>query len=70
MDGAVDFEGTTATTDGILAAVSALGILFLRRATPPGPLRTLWLMALAGWGVSALLGAVTHGLVLDPRIES
>lgn len=62
-------EGTTAATDAVLAAASALAIVFLWRTTPSTPLRTVWLAALAGWGVSALLGAITHGIELDAGFE-
>ncbi len=62
-------ESTTAATDALLAAASAVGIVYLRRAAPASSLRTAWLAALAGWGVSALLGAITHGSELDPGLK-
>lgn len=63
-------EPTTAATDALLAAASAGGIALLARATPASLLRALWIVALAGWGLSALLGAITHGLDLDPAVEA
>lgn len=39
-------------------------------ATPPSLRRALWTVALGGWGLSALLGAVTHGLPLEPAVET
>ena len=62
-------ESTTAGTDAVLAAASALGIVFLSRTMPRDAQRTVWLVALAGWGLSALLGAITHGMSLDPGFE-
>ena len=57
-------------TDALLVAASAAGIAILSRATPASLLRALWIVALAGWGLSALLGAVTHGGNLDPAVET
>lgn len=59
----------TAGTDAILAGASAAGIVYLLRSTPGSPLRAWWLVALTGWGVSALLGVAIHGLVLEPDVE-
>lgn len=59
---------TTASTDGVLAIATAAGIAFLLRRTPATPLRAWWLVALTGWGLSALLGVGTHGLELEPRV--
>ena len=61
---------TTAGTDAVLAAASIAGIAYLLRSTPSSPLRAWWLVTLTGWGVSALLGVATHGLVLEPRVET
>jgi len=63
-------EPTSAATDALLAAASAAGIAALARGTPPSLLRAYWIVALAGWGLSALLGAATHGLDLDPGVET
>jgi len=61
---------TTAGTDAALAAASAAGISYLLRSTPASPLRAWWVVALTGWGVSALLGVATHGFALEPRVET
>jgi hypothetical protein len=59
----------TAGTDAVLAAASAAGIVYLLRSTPASSLQAWWLVALTGWGLSALLGVATHGLALEPRVE-
>jgi hypothetical protein len=61
---------TTAGTDAVLAVASTAGVAYLLWSTPASPLRAWWLVALTGWGVSALLGVATHGLVLEPRVET
>jgi hypothetical protein len=61
-------ERTTAATDLILALVVVGGILWLWRAAPPGWRRAVWLVALAAFGASALLGAAAHGLALAGRL--
>ncbi len=59
-------ERTTAATN-VLIAVAAVGlILHLRRVTPPGPRRAVWLAALALLAAGASLGIVAHGLALAP----
>lgn len=62
-------ERTTAATDLLLALVVGAGILRLRRGVPPGWRRGIWTTALGAFGVSALLGAVAHGLALDDRLR-
>jgi hypothetical protein len=62
-------ESTTAATDAVLAVATAVGIAHLIRATPSSPGRYIWLITLAGWGLAAVLGAVTHGTELDPDLE-
>jgi hypothetical protein len=54
----------------VLAAATAAGIVFLVRRTPASPLRAWWLVALTGWGVSAMLGMVTHGFDLDAQVST
>lgn len=54
----------------MLAAASAAGITYLLRQTSASPRRGWWLVALTGWGVSALLGMVTHGFDLEPRVST
>jgi hypothetical protein len=61
---------TTAGTDAALATASAASVVYLLRSTPASPLRVWWLVALTGWGVSALLGVATHGFALEPRVET
>ena len=63
-------ERTTAATDLLLALVVAGGMLRLRRAVPPGWRRGIWLLALAAFGSSALIGAVVHGLALGGSLEN
>lgn len=41
-------------------------ILYLRRITPPGPRRAVWLAALALLAAGASLGVVAHGFALAP----
>jgi hypothetical protein len=53
----------------VLAVATAAGIAYLIDRTPASPLRGWWLIALTGWGVSAMLGMVTHGFDLDPRVS-
>ncbi len=60
---------STAATDALLAAASATAIVYLLRVSPSSFLRALWLLALAGWAVGALLGALTHGLSLEADVE-
>lgn len=62
-------ERTTAVTDLLLGLVVGAGILRLRRSVPPGWRRGIWTAALGAFGVSALLGAVAHGLALDDRLR-
>ena len=62
-------ERTTAVTDLLLALVVGAGILRLRRGVPPGWRRRIWTTALGAFGVSALLGAVAHGLALGDRLR-
>lgn len=69
LPNSLGIETTTAGTDAVLAAATALCIVFLSRETPSTPLRAVWLTALGGWGLSALLGAITHGMSLDPGFE-
>jgi hypothetical protein len=54
----------------VLAVATAAGIALLIHWTRPSPLRGWWLVALTGWGVSALLGMVTHGFDLDARVST
>jgi hypothetical protein len=54
----------------VLAVATAAGIAYLIRRTPASPLRGWWLVALTGWGVSAVLGMVTHGFDLDPKVST
>ncbi len=54
----------------MLAVATSAGIAYLLSRTPASPLRGWWLVALTGWGVSALLGMVTHGFDLDPRVSA
>jgi hypothetical protein len=60
-------ERTTAVTDLLLALVVGVGIIGLRHRAPPGWRREVWTTALGVFGMSALLGAVAHGLELDDR---
>lgn len=50
----------------MLAAVGL--VLHLRRATPPGPRRAVWLAALGLLTSGAALGVVVHGLALAPAV--
>ena len=63
-------ERTTAATDLLLALVVAGGMLRLRGAAPPGWRRGIWLLALAAFGSSALIGAAVHGLALGGRVAN
>ncbi|HSE27064.1 MAG TPA: hypothetical protein VLA95_02450 [Gemmatimonadales bacterium] len=46
-------------------------ILHLRRVTPPGARRAVWLAALALLAAGAMLGSVAHGLALSaPTVEA
>jgi hypothetical protein len=59
-------ERTTAATN-VLIAIAAVGvILYLRRVTPPGARRAVWLAALALLAAGASLGVVAHGVALAP----
>ncbi len=46
-------------------------VLYLRRTTPPGPRRAVWLAALALLAAGAILGVAAHGLALaTPTVEA
>jgi uncharacterized protein DUF6962 len=62
-------ERTTAVTDALLALAVGAGVLRLRHSVPPSWRRRVWLSALAAFGVSALLGAASHGLALEERVR-
>ena len=59
-------ERTTAATDAVLAIAAGVGILVLRRTTPPSFGRAVWQAALASLALASVLGAVAHGLELRP----
>jgi hypothetical protein len=59
-------ERTTAATDAVLAVAALAAMLLLRRTTPPSFGRASWQAALAALVLASLLGALAHGLDLQP----
>jgi hypothetical protein len=62
-------ERTTAATDVLLALVAIGGVVYLARVTPRSFGRTVWQLAFMAFALAATLGAITHGLELDLRLE-
>jgi len=62
-------ERTTAATDAVLALTVCTGIGWLRRSTPRSWRRSVWLLALAAFAGSAILGAVAHGIALTAPVR-
>lgn len=62
-------ERTTSATDAILALAAAAAAARLRRRTPASFARQVWLGALGALALASVLGAVTHGFVLRPRLQ-
>ena len=58
-------ERTTAATDAVLAVAALAGIAVIRRIAPSFG-RSVWISALAALALASVLGAVTHGLRLEP----
>ena len=58
-------ERTTAATDAVLAVAALAGIAVIRRIAPSFG-RSVWISALAALALASVLGAVAHGLRLDP----
>src|SRR5262249_43118064 len=60
-------EQTTAATDLLLAAVAFAGVAFLRGYRNSHPWKVnVWGRAFAFLGAAAALGAVVHGVMLEP----
>ena len=59
-------ERSTAATDAALALASLVAIAILQRRARPSFGRAVWTGALAALATASALGAVTHGLRLDP----
>ena len=64
---AIATERTTAATDALLAVAVVAGITWLHRHAPASLRRTVWLSGLALFALAAVLGAIAHGVELDPR---
>jgi hypothetical protein len=58
-------ERTTAVTDVLLAVALVAGIVYIRRATPASPLRSLWLAAIALFAFGSLAGGALHATRID-----
>ncbi len=58
-------ERTTAATDAVLAVAALAGIAVIRRIAPSFG-RSVWISALAALALASVLGAVAHGLRLEP----
>jgi uncharacterized membrane protein YccC len=63
-------ERTTAATDALLALAAFAGVAFLSRVAPPSLGRSMWQLAFVAFGLAASLGAITHGLELEARLEA
>jgi len=60
---------TTTVTDVLLAVVIVAGILYLRRTTPPSPLRTLWFVTLVVSATGALIGGSLHIIPMSDAVS-
>jgi hypothetical protein len=58
-------ERTTAATDAVLAVAALAGISVVGRIAPSFG-RSVWISALAALALASVLGAVAHGLRLEP----
>ena len=58
-------ERTTAATDAVLAVAALAGITVVGRVAPSFG-RSVWISALAALALASVLGAVAHGLRLEP----
>jgi hypothetical protein len=58
-------ERTTAATDAVLAVAALAGIAVVGRIAPSFG-RSVWISALAALALASVLGAVAHGLRLEP----